>query len=149
MALVRAMLAQILALPKTTDIIDGKRRSPLSLLVDDQIMGMKDGDLSAYMAVISALILELQVHLKVILILVDGIDFFRSDWEDEVQEVIQGLSRVAFQRQGLIGGPLKVLFTASTRSHCFEPSTRIPVVLEMPTDIKAHADFAKFGRFYQ
>lgn len=147
MDLVRAMLAQILALRKTADIIDGKGRSPSSLLLNDQIMGMKDGNLSAYMAVISALVLELQVHLKAIFILVDGIDFFHSDWEDEVQEVIQGLSRVAFQRRGLIGGPLKVLFTASTPSHCFEPSTRIPVVLEMPKDIKAHADFAKFGRF--
>jgi hypothetical protein len=148
MALVRAMLAQILALLETTDIVDGKGRSPLSLLVNDQILGMKDGDLSAYMAVISALVLELQVHFKAIFILVDGIDFFHSDWEDEVQEVLQGLSKVAFARQGPIGGPLKVLFTASTQSRCFEPSTRIPVVLEMPKDIGEHVDFAKFARYY-
>jgi hypothetical protein len=137
------MLAQILALDELTDMIDRKGRSPLSFLGNNQLMYMKDGDFNVYMAAISALVFELRVGFDASFILVDGIDFFDPDREVEIQELIRGLSKVVKacrkqerQGQGCIGGPLKVLFTASTQSHCFVSSTKSSVVLEMPEHIE-------------
>jgi hypothetical protein len=152
MTMTRAFFVQMLASYDLAHVKDTNERPLMSFLEAQHIMRMKEDNLDAYIVALGQLILELRQESKAIFILVDGIDFFDTKWKDEVLKFIRGLNKVirkAGKRAcaGAVGGPVKVLLTASTQSRCFTTATKSAVVLEVPEDITGEENsFEKFTR---
>jgi hypothetical protein len=129
---------------------DTNERPFMSFMEAQHVMRLKEDYLDAYIAALGELILELRRESQAIFVLVDGVDFFDSEWNDEVLRFIRGLYKVIKKARkqacaGEVGGPVKVLLTTSTQSRCFTMATKSAVVLEVPEGITGERNsFEKF-----
>jgi hypothetical protein len=152
MAMARAFFAQLLALYETTHVEDTEKHPLMTFLEAQYIMRMKEKEdsLDAYITAIIQLIFELRPTSKAIFVLIDGVDFLDSDWTDEILEFIHRLDIMVRKarkrtRAGAIGGPVKVLLTASTRSRCSTVATKTGILLDVPEDMSGEKNgFEKF-----
>jgi hypothetical protein len=111
---------------------DTNERPFMSFMEAQHIMRLKEDCLDAYIAALGELILELRRESQAIFVLVDGLDFFDSEWNDEVLQFIRGLNKVIKKARkqacaGEVGGPVKVLLTTSTQSRCLRWRLSLPL----------------------
>ena len=136
MAMARAFFVQMLALYDATHPENASESPMMNFLEAQHIMRMKEYSIEAYLTAIRELILKLRQHLKAVFVLIDGIDFFDGEWNDEVLEFIDGIGKVVSKARKRVGGPVKVLLTASpSRSRCFTARSQTGILLDVPEDM--------------
>jgi len=150
MAIARAFFVQLLSLYQSSQSENTNERRLMGFLEAQYVMRMEQDSLEAYITAISQLTNELRRDSKAVFILVDGADFFDSEWKDDMVEFILALEKVVRKarkrtRAGAVGGPVKVLLTASTRSRCFMVATKTSILLDVPEDVSGERNsFEKF-----
>jgi len=94
MVIAIAFLVQLLASHESPQAENTNERRLMEFLEAQYVMHMKQDSLEAYTTAISQLIHQLRRDSKAVFILVDGVDFFYSEWKDDMVEFILALEKV-------------------------------------------------------
>jgi hypothetical protein len=145
----KTIFGQALALNARDDSEDANGNPLLSFLGLQDVQNMQADDYDTYLSGIAQLLRNIRRRYSAIFILVDSVDFYDDEYEEEILQFIskiKKLIKVFNKRQKQEnGGVLKLLMTASSQSSCFSPSSRSSVIMHMPEEIDGDED--KFEEF--
>jgi hypothetical protein len=147
--MVRALFIQLLALCDNYTHNGERGRPLLSFLGLDDMAMMKDLCYDTYAKAVLQLLRGLRKAHNAIFILIDAVEFYDSEWEDEMDDFMKRMRKLTkwFNKpeNGTSGGVLRVLVTASSWSKRFSSPPRSLVVLDVPEHIDGSLD--GFERF--
>jgi hypothetical protein len=147
--MLRAFFVQLLASCDAHGHTDGNALPPLSFLGRDDIANMKELCFETYTNVVTHLLRDLRKKNKAIFILIDAVEFYDEEWEDEMNAFLKSIRKLvrSFNKpdERTSGGVLRVLVTASTWSRRFSSPKKSLVVLDVPEHLDGSMD--GFERF--
>lgn len=141
--LVRALLSQLLSLEEIYGGNGtGKDGLPfLSFLSQDKIASLEGGSFATFIDTIAILLSSLVSHYDSIFLIIDGLDYFDSDWEIETKRLIKRFVKLVRQfnerrRKGTeVIGSLKVLLTVSTYLEYVPERGKGVMKLDVPEEV--------------
>ncbi|KAL5114049.1 hypothetical protein ACEQ8H_008063 [Pleosporales sp. CAS-2024a] len=146
----KTMLGQALAIHGLHRSEEEDANPLLSFLRYDHVQHMQANHYDAYLKTLARLLKTIAPQYSAIFILVDAIDFYDNEWEDEVVRFlnkVKRLVRVFNKRKKHKGssGVLKMLMSASSQSSHFLPFSDNFQLLHMPEDVEGdEKDFEEF-----
>jgi hypothetical protein len=147
--MVRALFVQLLALCDTHRYTGERGRPLLSFLGLDDMARMKDLCYDTYAKAVIRLLQGMRKAYSAIFILIDAVEFYDSEWEDEMDDFVKSMRKLIkwFNKpeNGASGSVLRVLVTASSWSKRFSSPPRSLAVLDAPEHIDGSLD--GFERF--
>ncbi|KAI4619219.1 uncharacterized protein J4E87_007807 [Alternaria ethzedia] len=147
--MLRAFFIQLLAACNAHGATDEEGLPLLSFLGHDDVANMEDMCLETYQNAVVQLLRELRREHKAIFILIDAVDFYDSDWGDEMDDFMKNMRKLVRSSNkaadGTSGGVLRVLVTASTWSKRFSTPKKPMVLLDLPEHLDGSMD--GFERF--
>ena len=147
----KTMFGQALAANAPDDSVDANGSPLLSFLGVQDVQNMQADDYDTYLSSLAQLLRNIRRSYSAIFIMVDSVDFYDDEYEEEILQFISKIKRLikVFNKKQKEddGAALKLLMTASSRSSCFSPSSRSSVILHMPEEIDGDEDgFEEFVR---
>lgn len=104
------------------------------------------------MDAITRLILALSHRYSAIFVMIDSVDFYDRNWENEIEQFIDLWKKTIRKvnrrkKKSDVTGVLKVLITASSRAAYFYPPGKFSDVFEMPeeNDADDQGSYDEFG----
>ncbi|KAH6288687.1 hypothetical protein HBI39_215080 [Parastagonospora nodorum] len=145
----KTIFGQALALNARDDSEDANGNPLLSFLGVQDVQNMQADDYDTYLSGLAQLLRNIRRRYNAIFILIDSVDFYDDEYEEEILQFISKIKRlikVFNKRQKQEnGGVLKLLMTASSQSSCFSPSSRSSLIMHMLEEIDGEED--KFEEF--
>ncbi|KAH4016382.1 hypothetical protein HBI81_195060 [Parastagonospora nodorum] len=145
----KTIFGQALAVNASDDNKDANGNPLLSFLGVQDVQNMQADDYDTYLSGLAQLLRNIRRRYSAIFILIDSVDFYDDEYEEEILQFISKIKRlikVFNKRQKQEnGGVLKLLMTASSQSSCFSPSSRSSLIMHMPEEIDGDED--KFEEF--
>ncbi|KAI4907047.1 hypothetical protein J4E90_009941 [Alternaria incomplexa] len=146
----RALFVQLLAMCDKDGHTGERGRPLLSFLGHDEKAQMKELDLETYTDALAHLLRDLRKDYSAMFILIDGIEYYDSKWEDEMDDFVKSIRKLgkSFNKpdEETSGGVLRVLLTASSWSRRFSPPPKSLAVLDVPEYIDSSLDgFERFA----
>jgi len=142
--MLRALFIQLLASCDTHAQTDEDKLPLLSFLGHDEVASMKELCCEMYTEAVIRLLRALRKVHKATFILIDAVDFYDSEWEDEMEKFVGSMRKLVrwFNKpnNGRSGGVLRVLVTASTWSKCFSSPKKPLIVLDLPEELDGSMD---------
>jgi len=142
--MLRAFFIQLLAACDAHGSTDEKGLPLLSFLGHDDVANMEDLCFETYTKAVVRLLRELRKEYKAIFILIDAVDFYDSDREDEMDDFMKNMRKLvrSFNKvaDGTSGGVLRVLVTASTWTKRFTAPKKSMVLLDVPEHLDGSMD---------
>jgi len=147
--MLRALVVQLLDVCKTHGYTGERGRPILSFLGHKEKAQLDELDCETYTNVLTQLLRELRKEYNAIFILIDGIDFYDSDFEEEVDDIVKSMRKLVKSLNKAddeaLGGVLRVLLTTATWSSRFGSPAKPLVVIDVPEYIEGSMD--GFERF--
>ncbi|KAI4639382.1 hypothetical protein J4E93_009210 [Alternaria ventricosa] len=145
----RALVVQLLDVCKTYGYTGEKGQPILSFLGHEERMQLNEQDCVAYTKVLTQLLRELRKKYDAIFILIDGVDFYDSDFEEEIDDFVKSMKKLIKSLNKpddeALGGVVRVLLTTATWSSRFDSPAKPLVVIDVPEYIEGSMD--GFERF--
>ena len=147
--MLKALVVQLLSICDAEGHTGEKGRPILSFLGHEERRQLNVQDCVAYTKVLTQLLRELRKKYDAIFILIDGVDFYDSDFEDEIDDFVKSMRKLVKSLNKpdaeALGGVLRVLLTTATRSSRFDSPAKPLVVIDVPEYIEGSMD--GFERF--
>jgi hypothetical protein len=146
--MLRAFFVQLIALYDVHGNVEENERPLLPILGPEDIQNMQEVCYEPYAKAVTLLLRNLQKDYNAIFIMIDAVDFYDSEWHEEMAEFLRSMRKLAKEFNKLDNGlgVLRVMMTASSWSTCFLSSCRSVVVLDVPDHIDGHMDgFERFA----
>ena len=138
-SLVRGLFAQLLSLCQDQGHRSERQQSLFSFLERQDKAKVEKPSFAIYKAELTKLMKDLRKQYSSMFVLIDAVDFYDLDWEDEMNDFVKSMRKLVklFDQpaDGTPGSDLRILMTASTWSRRFSSPPRSMVVLDVPEDV--------------